>query len=260
MNPCKMSFDPGFVDRTHILFNYADFDPCCLRTPQGQGDVSGSTAGLDDDCSGYASNPSSNSRVSLTVSSPSVDLYFYVPKADMRNPKDIPQAEFVHLFWTRKVHPELFLVTLKDLDLVISKAEKSQRLKIGLTTSHAKIDFQESAEGERMPLLIARKSSGGRSKKPAGQLTVSLNLSEDQKPRGFTESRPGDKFRTRKKSDPDQPNAWYEGADDKGQDGSSNSNHSAFAAALARTDGDAVAKALDHGAFQPHLMIAKQSA
>ena len=30
LNPCDIDFDPGLVDRTFMLLNYADLDPGCI--------------------------------------------------------------------------------------------------------------------------------------------------------------------------------------------------------------------------------------
>jgi hypothetical protein len=31
LNPCSLELDPGLVDRTYILINYAEMDPECLK-------------------------------------------------------------------------------------------------------------------------------------------------------------------------------------------------------------------------------------
>ena len=33
LNSCTLEFDPGIVDRTYMLANYAELDPDCLFTP-----------------------------------------------------------------------------------------------------------------------------------------------------------------------------------------------------------------------------------
>jgi hypothetical protein len=48
----------------------------------------------------------------VNILSPQVHLNFYVPKADMRNPPEVPVSEFVAAFWTRTVHPEIFQIDL----------------------------------------------------------------------------------------------------------------------------------------------------
>ena len=59
-----------------------------------------------------------SARLDIGIHSPKVAFKFHVPKADLRNPKDIPK--FVASFWSRKIHPELFEFRLKDLELNIT--------------------------------------------------------------------------------------------------------------------------------------------
>jgi hypothetical protein len=33
LNQCSIDLDPGLVDRTYILINYAEMDPDCLKVP-----------------------------------------------------------------------------------------------------------------------------------------------------------------------------------------------------------------------------------
>ena len=33
LSPCIFTFDPGFVDRTYMMFFYSEMDPSCLVTP-----------------------------------------------------------------------------------------------------------------------------------------------------------------------------------------------------------------------------------
>ena len=39
-----------------------------------------------------------------------VEIKFQIPKPDMRNPSEV--EDFLRLFWTRKVHPEIYTLTL----------------------------------------------------------------------------------------------------------------------------------------------------
>ena len=98
LNPCTINFDPGLVDRTYMLCNYAEFDSGCLTTP------------TDPRSSLHQAEVASSLLVS--VISPQVQLNFFVPKADMRNPPDISVSDFVAAFWSRAVHPEIFQIDM----------------------------------------------------------------------------------------------------------------------------------------------------
>ena len=77
-NPCDIDFDPGFVDRIHALFNYADLDEKCLKTPvkeSGGHSAAGTTESPDLDINFITSK---------------LKVTFHVPKVDLRHPKEIP--------------------------------------------------------------------------------------------------------------------------------------------------------------------------
>jgi hypothetical protein len=99
LNPCTIDFEPGFVDRTYVLFNFYEFDPDCLITEA-----------ID----GCAAN---QLELDISVRCPDLLLQFQVPKADMRLPKDIPK--FVTGFWSRRTHPEVYELKMEDVDLKI---------------------------------------------------------------------------------------------------------------------------------------------
>ena len=63
-----------FIFRTYLLLNYADLDPDCVKT------ISNATNTSD-----------TQTSLSVTISSPNVDIVFHVPKPDMRHPHDIGQ-------------------------------------------------------------------------------------------------------------------------------------------------------------------------
>ena len=86
LNSCSLDLDPGLVDRTHLLLNYADLDPDCVR--------------------GSPAPPAAASNLTVTIHSPAVSLAFHVPKPDMRSPHDIG-PEFIRTFWTRKVRSRM---------------------------------------------------------------------------------------------------------------------------------------------------------
>ena len=84
LSPCIFTFDPGFVDRTYMLFFYSEMDPSCLVTP--------AINLLHED------EETVHPSLALTVTCPQLELNFYVPKVDMRKPTEIPTDEFVSLF------------------------------------------------------------------------------------------------------------------------------------------------------------------
>ena len=98
-----IAINVSFVSRTYLLLNYADLDPDCVKTI--------STVNKDTDA---------DTNISVTITSPNVDIMFHVPKPDMRHPHDIGH-EFIGSFWTRKVHPELFNFKLSDFCLRIGQ-------------------------------------------------------------------------------------------------------------------------------------------
>ena len=86
------------IDRTYMLCNYTEFDPNCLMTP--------------DDARVDINASQTTSSLLVNVLSPQIYLNFFVPKADMRNPPEVPVCEFVSGFWTRTVHPEIFQIDM----------------------------------------------------------------------------------------------------------------------------------------------------
>jgi len=138
LNSCSIDLDPGFIDRTYLLLNYADLDPDCIRTIA-------------------ASPTSSNSNITVSITSPAVTLAFHIPKPDMRNPHDIG-PEFVRTFWTRKVHPEIFQIQLDDFSLRVSQDGGSLApLCINLSSATVEINYQDSETSSQFPIIQARR-------------------------------------------------------------------------------------------------------
>jgi len=138
LNSCNIDLDPGIVDRTYLLLNYADMDPDCIRT--------------------VAAPPTtSNSNITVTITSPAVAMAFHIPKPDMRNPHDIG-PEFIRTFWTRKVHPEIFQIQLDDFSLSVSQGGGSLApLSINLSSATVEINYQESPSSSQFPIIQARR-------------------------------------------------------------------------------------------------------
>jgi len=138
LNSCSIDLDPGIVDRTYLLLNYADMDPDCIRT--------------------VAAPPTtSNSNITVNITSPAVAMAFHIPKPDMRNPHDIG-PEFIRTFWTRKVHPEIFQIQLDDFSLSVSQGGGSLApLSINLSSATVEINYQESQSSAQFPIIQARR-------------------------------------------------------------------------------------------------------
>jgi len=138
INSCSIELDPGIIDRTYLLLNYADLDPDCIRT--------------------LTTTPTSSpSNITVTITCPTVALAFHIPKPDMRNPHDIG-PEFVRTFWTRKVHPEIFLIQLDDFSLKVSQDGGSLApLCINISSATVEINYQESPSSTMFPIIQARR-------------------------------------------------------------------------------------------------------
>ena len=61
------------MDRIHALFNYADLDEECIKTPSGSDAVKSDSPDLD-----------------VNFITTRMTVTFHVPKVDMRKPKEIP--------------------------------------------------------------------------------------------------------------------------------------------------------------------------
>ena len=123
-----------------MLLNYAELDPDCVKT-----------------VTSVNSPPDTQSSISVTISSPSVDVVFHVPKPDMRHPHDIGQ-EFIGSFWTRKVHPELFNFKLGDFCLKISQeGGQLAPLHVNISSTAVEISYQESLAASPFQLIQARR-------------------------------------------------------------------------------------------------------
>ena len=123
-----------------MLLNYADLDPDCVKT------VSTVTAKDSD----LATN------ISVTITSPNVDIMFHVPKPDMRHPHDIGH-EFIGSFWTRKVHPELFNFKLAVFCLRISQDGGCLApLHVNISSTSVEINYQDTQSSTPFQLIQAR--------------------------------------------------------------------------------------------------------
>ena len=162
INPCVIDFDPGFVDRTYVLFNFYEFDPDCLVTEAIAG----------------ASSPM---ELTINVKCPDLLLQFRVPKADMRKPKDIPK--FVTAFWSRRTHPELYELQIQDADLkvVIQGPEKTEPVKVRLSSRDVDVRFRETEESETLTLIQVRT---GPDSPVAAYVYVTVCLDEENKLQG----------------------------------------------------------------------------
>jgi len=173
INSCSIDLDPGIIDRTYLLLNYADLDPDCVRTLT-------------------PSPATSPSNITVTITSPTVSLAFHIPKPDMRSPHDIG-PEFVRTFWTRKVHPEIFLVQLDDFSLRVSLDGGSLApLCINLSSATVEINYQESLASTQFPIIQARRlgEAKERNKKSfAMEIDITVCMDDSLKLQGKFNSR-----------------------------------------------------------------------
>eukprot|EP00092_Neocalanus_flemingeri_P029317 GFUD01031829.1.p1 GENE.GFUD01031829.1~~GFUD01031829.1.p1 ORF type:complete len:1567 (-),score=501.95 GFUD01031829.1:381-5081(-) len=172
-NSCSIDLDPGIIDRTYLLLNYADLDPDCVRTVA----TSAST---------------SPSNITVTITIPTVSLGFHIPKPDMRNPHDIG-LEFVRTFWTRKVHPEIFLIQLDDFSLRVSQDGGSLApLCINLSSATVEINYQESLASTQFPIIQARRLGEARERNKksfAMEIDITVCMDDSLKLQGKFNSR-----------------------------------------------------------------------
>ena len=145
LSPCAITFDPGFVDRTYMLFFYSEMDPSCLVTP---------AINLL-----HEAEDQIQPNLNVSITCPQLDLDFYVPKVDMRKPIDIPTDEFVSLFWSRRIHPELFQLRIRQFDMQLSQdGGPKSPLSITLSSDFLDILFRENETCDSLPLAVVRKS------------------------------------------------------------------------------------------------------
>ena len=162
LNPCVIDFDPGFVDRTWILFNFYEFDPSCIITDIPSGSVN-------------------QLELEISLATPHLELKFQVPKVDLRNPKDIPK--FVTSFWSRKTHPEIFELYMADADLkvVFQGPELVEPVRVRIKSSDVDVRFAENQSEPPVSLIQAKtKAEGGM----AAYVCVSVCLDETRKLQG----------------------------------------------------------------------------
>ena len=162
LNPCVIDFDPGFVDRTWILFNFYEFDPSCIITDIPSGSVN-------------------QLELEISVATPHLEIKFQVPKVDLRDPKEIPK--FVTSFWSRKTHPEIFKLQLADADLkvVFQGPELVEPVRVRIKSSDVDVMFAESQSEAPVSLIQAKtKVEGGM----AAYVCVSVCLDERKKLQG----------------------------------------------------------------------------
>lgn len=125
-----------------MLLNYSDFNPDCVRTIR--------TSPLPAE---------SQTSLSVTVASPSVEVIFHVPKPNMRHPHEIGD-EFIGTFWTRKVHPEIFSFQFDECLVRISQEGGSLApLNINVSTASLEMNYQETEAASKFQLIQARRLS-----------------------------------------------------------------------------------------------------
>ena len=177
LSPCIFTFDPGFVDRTYMLFFYSEMDPSCLVTP--------AINLLHED------EETIHPSLGVGITCPQLELNFHVPKVDMRKPTDIPTDEFVSLFWSRKIHPELFQLRIRQFDMQLSQdfGPKSP-LSITLASDFIDILFQESETSDKLPLAVVRKSQKNieLQHKLAARISITVCMDETQRLQGKFDS------------------------------------------------------------------------
>ena len=165
-NPCKMDFDPGFVDRTFMLFNYADLDPDCISTVKPPSIIA---------------DQQKINRLQIDFSCPKFELDFRIPKADMRPPKEIPK--FAQQFWTRKIHSEMLTLKLFafNLSVLTFSPVESANLEVRAICDKAEISFREDYDLDATDVINARTMS----------VFVSVCLDDEKKKQGKFVSRSG---------------------------------------------------------------------
>ena len=162
LNPCVIDFDPGFVDRTWILFNFYEFDPNCIITDIPSGSVN-------------------QLEMEISLATPHLELKFQVPKVDLRDPKDIPK--FVTSFWSRKTHPEIFELHMADADLkvVFQGPELAEPVRVRIKSSDVDVRFAENQDEAPVSLVQVKTSVEGGM---AAYVCVSVCLDEGKKLQG----------------------------------------------------------------------------
>ncbi len=183
LNPCALTFDPGFVDRTYMIFMYSEMDPSCLVTPA----INLLHEEEEQLC------PSLN----MAVACPQLDVNFYVPKVDMRKPTEIPTDEFVTLFWSRKIHPELFQLRIRQFDMQLGQdAGPKSPLSISLSSDFIDVLFQESEACDKLPLAVIRKSKHNAelAHKLAARISLTICMDDSQKLQGKFDSTSDKRF------------------------------------------------------------------
>ena len=162
LNPCLIDFDPGFIDRTWILFNFFEFDPSCIITDIPRGSAN-------------------QLELEISVATPRLELKFQVPKVDLRDPRDVPK--FVTAFWSRKTHPEIFEIHLADADLkvVFQGPELVEPVRVRIKSSDVDVRFAENQNEAPVSLVqVKTKVEGGM----AAYVCVSVCLDERKKLQG----------------------------------------------------------------------------
>eukprot|EP00093_Oithona_nana_P001821 01821.XXX_5499_11495_1 [CDS] Oithona nana genome sequencing. len=177
---------PGFVDRIYMLFFYSEMDPTCLITPVSAINLMTTRGNDNEELEGFANS------LNVSITCPQLDLDFFVPKVDMRKPTDIPTAEFVSLFWMRKVHPELFQMRLRQFEMVLCQDSGGSKSPMSITFSADFMDilFQETEASDKIPLAVVRKSqrNSTRPEKVAVKISLTVCMDESQKLQGRFDS------------------------------------------------------------------------
>ena len=161
-------------------------DPTCLITPVSAIDLMTTRGNDNEELEGFANS------LNVSITCPQLDLDFFVPKVDMRKPTDIPTAEFVSLFWMRKVHPELFQMRLRQFEMVLCQDSGGSKSPMSITFSADFMDilFQETEASDKIPLAVVRKSqrNSTRPEKVAVKISLTVCMDESQKLQGRFDS------------------------------------------------------------------------
>jgi len=168
LNPCRLEIDPGFVDRTFLLFNYAEMDPNCLKSSMPPSLDVATSANLD-----------------VQINCSSVKIAFHIPKPDMRSPSEIG-PDFLRTFWTRKIHPELYLLEMEGFGLHIQQAGGAKApLEISFFSQTLEASCQEAPGSIPLMLLQARRLASESMKKSyAMEIGIKICMDDSLKLQG----------------------------------------------------------------------------
>lgn len=169
LRDCTLNADPGFYDRTYLIYNYSEMDPHSLP----------STARHND------GHPPSSSGMDIHVHGTFVKLVFHVPRADLREPKEI--GRFASTYWERKVHPETFAFHFTDMTLTLClKDNICDPFEMRLRSDKVNVLFRETVDAQPMSLIRVRQSKSKKEGNPkwAASIYISVCLDDSQKLQG----------------------------------------------------------------------------